>query len=192
MEPRIIGLYSPASQSGKSTVARFLAAEHGFRPHPFAAPLRGMLRPMLLSLGLTEQQARFHMSQDKAAIIPELGCSGRHLLRTLGTEWGRQLVDPDLWIKCWAAQIEATRDSVVADDVRFPNEARMIQQLGGQVWMIRRPGQSSNTSHPSEGLLDDWDGFSRVIVNGGDLAQLSQSVTVALHSPASHPPHAVP
>jgi hypothetical protein len=40
---------------------------------------------------------------------------------TLGTEWGRDAVHPDLWVRLWAASGPRT-SRVVVEDVRFPNE----------------------------------------------------------------------
>lgn len=175
----IIGLYSPAPQSGKSTVARQLALQHDYELRPFAQPLRDMLTPLLATLGMSKHQIAYHLHQDKSAIIPELDCNARHLLRTIGTEWGRQLVCNDLWIKAWTASVQG-RPRVVADDVRFLNEAHAIKLMGGQVWKIWRPGLQDTSGHPSEGGLDTWGGFDRLIVNDGDLAQLSRDVSFAL------------
>lgn len=179
MQPTIIGLYSSVPRSGKSTVARHLALQYDYEVLPFAQPLRAMLTPLLEALGLSEHQIGYHLHQDKSAIIPALGCNARHLMQTLGTDWGRQLVAPDLWVKAWAAQA-VTAPRVVADDLRFPNEARALQAVGGQVWKVWRPGAELDCPHASEGQLDSWDGFDRLIVNDGDLAQLHRDVTAAL------------
>lgn len=175
----IIGLYSPAPQSGKSTVAQQLALQHDYAIRPFAQPLRNMLTPLLATLGLTEQQINHHLHQDKTAKISGLDCDARHLMRTLGTEWGRQRVCDDLWVKAWTASVLGCA-RVVADDVRFPNEAQAVKLMGGQVWKIWRPGLQDTSGHPSEGALDTWDGFDRLIVNDGDLFQLTRDVASAL------------
>lgn len=179
MAPKIIGLYSSVPQSGKSTVARHLRLQHGYQPLPFAQPLRSMLTPLLETLGLTDHQVAYYLHQDKSATIPALGCNARHLLQTLGTDWGRQLVAPDLWVKAWAAQA-VTAPLVVADDVRFRNEANAIKLLGGEVWKVWRPGAELDCPHASEGQLDDWDGFDRLIVNDSDLAQLTRDIDACL------------
>lgn len=61
---------------------------------------------------------------------------------------------------------------VVADDVRFLNEAMAIKEMGGEMWKIIRPGTENGENHSSEGQLDHWDGFSRVIVNDGSIQDL--------------------
>jgi hypothetical protein len=166
----IIGIYSPAAQSGKTTVARFLQ-ERGYCRLPFAQPMRDMLSVMLSDLGYSEELIAHHLYVDKEALVPELGVSVRHLLRTLGTEWGRECVRPSVWLDVWLAK--ARRKSfVVVDDVRFTNEAELIRLLGGEVWRITRPGVVRNTEHASEGGLDEWEHFTCDIVNSGSISDL--------------------
>jgi len=166
----IIGLYSPAAQSGKTTVARYLE-ERGYCRLPFAQPMRDMLSVMLRQLGYDEVRIEFHLHRDKEAVLPELGVSVRHLMRTLGTEWGRECISPTVWLDVWLAK--ARRKSfVVVDDVRFKNEADLIHLLGGEVWRITRPGVVRTTDHASEGGLDTWTKFTCDIVNAGTISDL--------------------
>ena len=166
----IIGLHAPAAQSGKTTVARYLQ-ERGYCRLPFAQPMRDMLSDMLSHLGYSEELIAHHLYVDKEAVLPELGVSARHLLRTLGTEWGRECVSPTVWLDVWLAK--ARRKSfVVVDDVRFKNEADLIHLLGGQMWRITRPGVVRNTEHASEGGLDGWTHFTCDIVNAGTISDL--------------------
>jgi CRP/FNR family transcriptional regulator len=58
-------------------------------------------------------------------------------MQTLGTEWGRQCMDADIWVRAWAARA-ALLTSAVADDVRFQNEADMIRNLGGVIIRVMR------------------------------------------------------
>lgn len=166
----IIGLYSPAAQSGKTTVANYLQ-ERGYCRLPFAQPMRDMLSVMLSNIGYDEERIEFHLHVDKEAVLPELGVSVRHLMRTLGTEWGRECVSPTVWLDVWLAK--ARRKSfVVVDDVRFKNEADLIYLLGGEVWRITRPGVVRTTDHASEGGLDTWTKFTCDIVNAGTISDL--------------------
>ena len=130
-----------------------------------------MLSDMLSHLGYSEELIAHHIYVDKEAVLPELGVSARHLLRTLGTEWGRECVSPTVWLDVWLAK--ALRKSfVVVDDVRFKNEADLIHLLGGQMWRITRPGVVRNTEHASEGGLDGWTHFTCDIVNAGTISDL--------------------
>ena len=61
---------------------------------------------------------------------------------------------------------------VVITDTRFPNEAEMVRQLGGQIWQVVRPGVTAGaTGHTSD---NDGSQFSpdRVIQNSGSLEDL--------------------
>ena len=170
--PRLIGLYSPAPGCGKTTAADLLA-EH--QRVSLAAPLKLAVLNMLYDLGL----AGFHyVYEDKEAIIPELGVSARHMMQTLGTEWGRACIHPDFWVMIARAKtqrIMAYGMPVVIDDVRFANEAAMIRDLGGELWRIDRPGIDYDGDHISEGGLE---GITpdRVIINDGTIAQLTEKI----------------
>ena len=122
---KIIGLYSPAPQSGKSTVAAYLN-EQGYVVVPFAQTLKDMLVPMLEALGYDEEGARYLTTRAKQVVVRDAGVSVRHMLQTLGTEWGRQCIHPEIWTRCWKGRAQR-HSMVVADDVRFPNEAAMIK-----------------------------------------------------------------
>lgn len=66
--------------------------------------------------------------------------------------------------------------NVVIDDVRFPNEAKMIRRLGGELWLVDRPGVVYEGNHASEGALSEVEPDS-LINNSGSLTQLRQVVT---------------
>ena len=170
--PRLIGLYSPAPGCGKTTVADLLI-EH--RPVSFAAPLKEAVWTLLGKLGISGSHFVY---DDKEAIIPGLGVSARHMMQTLGTEWGRACVHPDFWVMIARAKAERIMKdgrSVVIDDVRFPNEAALIRNLGGELWRIDRPGVSYSGNHSSEGGLEDITPH-RAIVNNGTIAQLKEKI----------------
>jgi hypothetical protein len=170
--PRLIGLYSPAPGCGKTTVAD-LFIEH--QRVSFAAPLKEAVSNMLHELGLPGFNYAYI---DKEAIVPEVGVSARHMMQTLGTEWGRSCIHPDFWVMIARAKtqrIMADGRSVVIDDVRFPNEAAMIRDLGGELWRIDRPGVSYDGDHSSEGALEDITP-DRVIVNDGTIDQLLEKI----------------
>lgn len=174
---KLIGLYSSVPQSGKSTVAGVLAVK-GFSCVPFAEPLKLMLIPLLCEMGMTEQQARHYLYVDKAAMFEPLGVTFRHLQQTLGTEWGRACISPDVWLRVWKER-GRQYEYVVVDDVRFPNEAELIRSMGGEVWKVVRPSASVAEEvggHPSEGGLDAWPHFANVIVNSGSIKDLYDAV----------------
>lgn len=163
----IVGLTGLAG-SGKGVVADVLVNEFGFTRVKFADPMKNMLRRMLSDMGhIAEDVERMLEGDLKEVPIPELGVSPRHLMITLGTEWGRDQVHAEIWTRLWAARAEQF-DRVVADDVRFPNEVYLIRGLGGQLWRIHRPGVVA-AAHSSEQLQADAD---RTLYNDGSIDEL--------------------
>lgn len=176
----IIGLYSRAPQSGKSTVAGILDREFGVSTRSFAAPLKRMVVDLMTTAGIGPEEVGRLMHEGKEEPIPELGgASFRYLAQTLGTDWGRKLIHNDLWVNA-ALSARLPRFTVI-DDVRFPNEAAAIRAKGGVLWLVENPRVSLMTSHASEGQLDGYD-FDDVITNDGDLSKLRLAVVEAFHS----------
>jgi hypothetical protein len=174
----IIGLYSPAPQSGKTTVAEELV-RHGYTRVSFAAPLKRVAITLLQELGYEEQVAAEMVYTNKEADVPEIKASVRHILQTLGTEYGRQCLHPDVWIMCMEKRLASLRQEgkfAVIDDCRFLNEAALIRRLGGELWRVERPSTERGTSHASEGSLDDYPLFDRRLTNDGTLLQLYSQV----------------
>jgi hypothetical protein len=174
----IIGLWSPAPGCGKSTVAQYLGDHQpAYMRVGFADPLRRMVTELLNSAGYPWHTAHrlTHWSKEEPLDLLPGRQTARQLLRTLGTEWGRDVIHPELWVEVWAAKVRTMRCPVVADDVRFPNEALRIQSMGGQIWSVIRPGYEDNSGHRSEAGLGGVP-VARVIVNDGTLAELAARV----------------
>lgn len=147
----VLGLCGLAG-SGKSTAARYLVEQHGFVRRPFAALLKGMLRCLLHAQCVPSDTVE-RMVEGDLKDVPTTclgGATPRRAMQTLGTEWGRAL-SPDLWVETWAASLTGL-DRVVADDVRFENEAAAVRALGGYVLRIERAGagSASGAMHASE------------------------------------------
>ena len=190
MTVRVLGLYSPAPQSGKSTIARYLHSV-GFKTVSFASPVKEMAMLLLSNLGHSPVEAARYIYQDKSAVIPGIKTTGRHILQTLGTEFGRNCIHPDVWLMSWehrARQLLEAGHSVVADDIRYANEAAMVRRLGGHLWFVQRPSVVRTTTHASEGSLDTYPLFDARLINDGSLLQLYQTVRQKLGLPeiASH------
>lgn len=146
---RSIVAFTGNAGCGKSTAADVLV-EMGWTRVKFASPLKDMCR----ALGLTEEQIE---GAEKERPIDWLGVTPRWIMQTLGTDWGRKLIHPDLWVNMAKARIEQTIGNIVVDDCRFENEAQVIRDLGGKVVGIRRDGTASVGDHESEdGVAPDW------------------------------------
>lgn len=92
---RIVGITGRA-RSGKDTLADMIvAASRSGIWMSFADPIRHFIARVS---GLP--YAELVDSPRKETPIPDLGNkSPRQMMQTLGTEWGRDLIDSDLWIK---------------------------------------------------------------------------------------------
>jgi len=146
---KIIG-FAGRKQSGKSTAAKHLI-NHGFKVVSFSRPLKNMVFVLLLDMGFSADQVHSFINEDKEEIIPGVRKSARQLLQTLGTEWGRNLINPDLWVIAAKQSLAAVDyDFVVFDDVRFESEAEMIRQLGGVIVHLVRDDDNQVDEHSSE------------------------------------------
>jgi hypothetical protein len=181
--PGLIGLYSPSPGCGKTTVAKALSP-YGYERVSFAQPMRDMLAPFLQALGYGESYLSDPWRKDSR--LHELGVSPRHLMRTLGTEWGRDCVHTDVWALLALKRIKDIRilaGLVVVDDVRFPNEAELIRKHGGQLWKIERKDAALASDHASDTSMADWDDFDAVIHNNGSLKCLIDDIASLIEHP---------
>jgi len=150
-QPRLIAL-TGAKGVGKSTYAEFLAGENG-TVLSFATPIKRMLQALV---------GKEYVFGSKKNEETHLGVTGRVLLQTLGTEWGREMIDQDIWVKAMRhiltdAMFEEYRP-VVIDDLRFENEAKMIRELNGEIWHVERKSFTpANDNHISEAGVTDVD-----------------------------------
>lgn len=169
---KIIGIAGKAG-SGKSAASRYLMTAHDYHRLAFAQPLKKMLKAVGLKFD--------HLyGKDKEVTCDILcGRTPRHAMQTLGTEWGRNCIHPDLWVNLWKREVEQARmyggQPIVADDVRFQNEVDMIRQLGGVVIWLDRPAQDRvlgvTAQHASENTIESSD-CNHVIRNDGRLLDL--------------------
>lgn len=160
--PLVIG-FAGAKQSGKSTITQLLMAHHGVVGMGFAQPLRTFIGDLL---GLPQDM----LEELKEQQVPGLraGVTPRYMMQTLGTEWGRNLIDPDLWVKAVmrdAVAAVANGYAVAFADVRFPNEAQAIRDLDGIIIQIERPGTGGDTHVSEKGLPPEL--IDDTVVNDG-------------------------
>lgn len=179
--PMLVGLCSPAMGSGKTEVSRLLEVNHSFVRNPLAQTLKEMTATFFVGMGLDIYDA-WELIRDpelKEAPIKELkGVTPRHLMQTLGTEWGRNCIHESVWVDvCLARSKHLMRQgrSVVIDDVRFTNEADAIRDAGGVIVRVVRPGVQRTTSHASEGQLDSYK-VDYQLVNDSTLSNLTYKV----------------
>lgn len=180
--PALIGIYSSRPQCGKSTLAGRLERHHNYKRLRFASALKGMLHVLLSSAGLDEVDEYLDGSK-KEIPIPQLGGkTARYLMQTLGTEWGRALISPNLWVEVTKAAIQREVEAgrrVVVDDMRFAGEYEAIITLGGKLIRVERevdfPIETPANGHPSEGALNGRF-FHELIVNDSTLGRFRRKI----------------
>ena len=175
----LIGLCGYAGV-GKDTAAEVLLEELGFQRIAFADPIKGALLA-LDPLVPGEKDGEYHrlseFSQDRdwseIKEYPEV----RRLMQVMGTEVGRNLFDPEIWVRLAERKLESTLSvgDVVVTDVRFPNEARLIRGYGGLLVRIERPGFGPVNEHVSDRASERW-AYERRLENDSDEESLREKM----------------
>lgn len=178
--PPVIGLCGPQG-AGKDTVAlairERLRQTHTVEVISFAGPIRDMLAALLAHLDI--DRAVMEDRATKEVCLPELARSPRELTRTLGTEWGRREVHPDLWVLIAKHRLGRNREAgrlTVVTDVRFENEAHFIRKSGGRVIEIRRPGDYYYGGHHASDRPLPAELIHRSVLNDGTPAELAEHI----------------
>jgi hypothetical protein len=99
----------------------------------------------------------------------------RKILQIVGTEGGRDVVHPNIWVNATLGDL-TEYDRTIITDARFPNEVIGIKKKKGIVVKIIRPSVVSTSTHPSETSLNDYTDWDYVIINDGSLEQLEEKV----------------
>lgn len=160
--------------SGKSTVAAMLKElDPTFDVVQFADPLKDMAK-LLCNRYLNMSLIDMDDESTKSMMTP-LGVTVRYMLQTLGTEWGRDCIDKEMWIK-----IGLNRSiHAIIPDIRYVNEAKAVRGKGGYVFYVDRHSSLSDT-HLSETEMHS-DAFKAqinvVISNHSSLDNLKAIVT---------------
>lgn len=184
MKQLVIGLCG-RKRVGKDSIANHLADTYGFTQTSFAAPIKAGLVAMLKDYSYVTPDI-FERADLKEKPIPCLGdgtITPRHLMVTLGTEWGRDQVANDLWTRGLLLRLPRLfmrgHRLVVVSDVRFRNEALALQNDGAVLWHVTRSGLPDDNAHRSEQeTLDDL--CTEHIQNDGTLQDLRARVDNAV------------
>lgn len=169
----LIGIAGLAG-SGKDTVADFLKAHRNFKSVAFADPIRAGMKAIT---GLTDE---YFQHPAKEVVLDIFGKSPRQMMQTLGTEWGRNSVNEDLWLILAGMKVDTHHDegyNVAITDVRFENEAAYIRNNGGCIWHIKRGTAGTKHLHASEAGVA-FDEGDEVVNNNGTLAELYEQVVL--------------
>lgn len=103
---------------------------------------------MLIPLGIDMTDPFW--TENKENEIPLFGRSVRYIMQTLGTEWGRELIHPDIWVKLAECVLFERGERMIISDVRFDNEVEFIREHGGVILHVTRTSAPEVEAHASE------------------------------------------
>jgi hypothetical protein len=173
----IVALYSSVPQSGKSTIAEYIVDQYGFDRIKFADPMYDMIECLARYVFCSESDIiEYVYGNHKETPWPIVGMSTRQLLQSLGTEWGRQIVDPNIWLNIAIERIRRRGNDarIILDDNRFKNEFQWLYEgVDNALIRIVRPNIQYDGTHSSEGQLDNLL-FDYTIVNDGTIDDLKR------------------
>lgn len=133
----------------------------------------------------------------------------RLLLQLLGTECGRQIIHPNIWVNAlmsnyrpigvkqlfsdeYIQRLTDRKDDFcpkvdepiypnwIITDVRFPNEVKAIKDRDGIIIRVNRFGMIDNSTHESETTLDNYKEFDFIIDNNSNIEWLIEQTRVFL------------
>lgn len=179
-------------RSGKSELAG-ICQTHGYEKLSFATPLKGLCANILSttvddlnSLKNNGTKINFILNDNSCVIISKetnipidiveekslgkLIGDVRELLQFVGTDLIRNY-NVDWHVNKLREMIKPDHDYVF-DDVRFPNEKKMIDSCGGDCWFVTRPIIDPISNHESETSIVWQDCFNKVIINNKSLEYL--------------------
>jgi hypothetical protein len=99
----------------------------------------------------------------------------RLLLQVLGTQGGRDLIHPNIWVNSLMSEYRDSKPKWVITDTRFPNELEAVKSRGGITIRVSTDRCGKVSSHESETALDDAT-FDYEIENNGTIEELIQQV----------------
>ena len=131
--------------SGKDTIADHLVKDHKFVKISFADKLKDTVATLFewdrdLLDGKTEQSRLWREQEDhfwskelKKKVTP------RYVLQVFGTECMRDGFYDGIWVSMLKKKVTENPDiNWVRPDVRFENEVKVLKEIGGEVWWVKR------------------------------------------------------
>lgn len=192
MEHRVVGI-GGRMRSGKQEIAKIFE-KYGYQRIYFALPLKQLCADILdISLDslneLKNNNQEIHLTLNKDIIqiiseetnipyniVEEIGhnkhiLNVREMLQFVGTDIIRKY-NNNWHVERIKAIIEGNKDTkYVIDDLRFPNEKSMIEELKGVCWYVVNPNNSQISNHECEVSLK-WQDFEHIFINDKSLDYL--------------------
>ena len=166
-------------RSGKDTSADYVKAKIGGKSFRFADPIYDIQRAIYEIIGRPEEKNRM-------------------LLQWIGTEFGRNTIDPNIWVDVTVNRIkkEKPETNLFITDCRFANEEKALRDLGFEFIMLRAPENvltdrgASGITHESERFAAEYTGADFTILNNGTLEELYgelDKVLAVIHHSSNQP-----
>lgn len=150
---KVIGITGNA-RAGKNHIASILALKYNMITWALAFPIKQRVFSIYDDWPL--ENVIGHAGKDDTL---------RDLLQQEGTERGRELLREDIWLRATEAflYMVATEwrhlvTGVIITDIRFPNEAEYVKELGGKIIRVVNRDldlSSSMYKHASESHIDE-------------------------------------
>ena len=172
MNNKVVGLVGKL-QSGKTTAANMVINYYNLKNYDsvYKYSFADLLKLMILNAGICTVEELWEKKTEFS----------RMMMQKIGTEIIRKQVSNDFWVHKMKEKLsnEHIKNSlIIIDDVRFLNEANLINSFDGTLIRIRRPSLERNKNenlHLSEteqdGILVDYD-----ILNDGSLDDLQKKM----------------
>lgn len=123
---KLIGIHGPLN-GGKDTAANYIQAKfpEKYGRYAFAEPLK---QACMIMFGFSREQLEDRKLKEEVDAF--WGFTPRKAMQLLGTEYGRDMMRKDVWIK--RAEMEHARNlkigkGTIITDVRFENEAEWLR-----------------------------------------------------------------
>ena len=179
-------------RSGKTELAK-VCENYGYEKLYFALPLKRLCAELLDTsidelnrLKADREEIGVMIGEDLCRIISEetdipldivkRTCEGvvikdvRHMLQFIGTDLIRKY-NTNWHVDRIREMIDKNKNYVI-DDVRFPNEKALIEELGGDCWFVIRTTLDNISNHESETSITWNDCWNKVIINDTTLPNL--------------------
>lgn len=148
----LLGFHGPFG-SGKDTLAKAIL-KAAFLPDACRLKFADTMYHMSATVDPAFTRDMTHAEKNAYVLDdPALG-TRRNFLEKLGTEFGRDCIASDIWLRLMAHRIRALRQVhpiLVVSDVRFENEATMLRDMGGIIFHLKPtwPSEAEQSSHSS-------------------------------------------
>jgi len=175
MAPKLIGIHGPLN-GGKDTVADFiyymdrtLSGPPRWSKYAFAKPIKEACKIMF---GFTDEQMNDRVLKER--VDPFWGFTPRFAMQKLGTEYGRDILRKDVWIRRAALEVQKNLEEgtkTIITDIRFENEAEWLRAQPNAILIyLEVPGleRDEKYNHGSEAGVKRLPG-DKLIINDKSL-----------------------